>query len=55
MNIRYTDIDFNSHVGNVNYVKWIIDSMPFEIVKDYRICEFKIFQVKIIHYFPYLR
>ena len=41
-NIRYTDIDFNSHVGNVNYVKWIIDSMPFEIVKDYRICEFKI-------------
>ena len=40
--IRYTDTDFNSHVGNVNYVKWIIDSMPLEVVKDYRICEFNI-------------
>ena len=40
--IRYTDIDFNLHVGNVNYVRWIIDSMPLEVVKDYRICEFNI-------------
>ena len=40
--IRYTDTDFNSHVGNVNYVKWIIDSMPLEVVKGYRICEFNI-------------
>lgn len=40
--VRYTDIDFNSHVGNVHYVKWIIDSMPFNIVKNYRVSEFNI-------------
>lgn len=40
--IRYSDMDFNSHVGNVNYVKWVIDSMPSEIVENYRIYELNI-------------
>ena len=35
-------MDFNSHVGNVNYAKWVIDSMPLEIVQHYRIHELNI-------------
>jgi YbgC/YbaW family acyl-CoA thioester hydrolase len=40
--VRYTDIDFNYHVGNVNYVKWIINSMPIEVIRDYAVSEFNI-------------
>ena len=40
--VRYSDIDFNYHVGNVNYVKWIINSMPLEVIRDYTVSEFNI-------------
>ncbi|MBD7913115.1 MULTISPECIES: acyl-ACP thioesterase domain-containing protein [Clostridium] len=41
-NIRYSDIDSNGHVNNVNYLEWAIESVPMEVVKDYEIKELKI-------------
>lgn len=30
--VRYFDIDFNRHVGNVRYLAWALESLPFETV-----------------------
>lgn len=41
-NVRYIDIDINSHVGNVKYVSWIMETMPIDIIKNYRVSHLKI-------------
>lgn len=40
--IRYSDIDSNGHVNNVNYIEWAIESVPMEVIKDYEIKEIRI-------------
>jgi acyl-ACP thioesterase len=40
--IRYSDIDSNGHVNNVNYLEWAIESVPVEVIKDYEIKDLKI-------------
>jgi len=41
-NIRYSDIDSNGHVNNVNYIQWAIESVPLDIVKEYEIKRIKV-------------
>lgn len=41
-NVRYSDIDSNGHVNNVNYVEWAIESVPLEVVKNFNIERIKI-------------
>lgn len=48
--IRYSDIDINIHVGNSHYVMWIIDSMPLEVVKNYRVSELLVAYEKQLKY-----
>jgi medium-chain acyl-[acyl-carrier-protein] hydrolase len=40
--VRYTDIDFNKHVNNTKYVEWAIESLPEDIVKNYKLEEIKV-------------
>ncbi|MDS0527906.1 thioesterase [Clostridium sp. SHJSY1] len=40
--IRYSDIDSNGHVNNVNYLEWAIESVPIEVIKEYQIKRLKI-------------
>ncbi len=30
--VKYSDLDFNMHVNNVQYIKWIIDAYPLEFI-----------------------
>ena len=48
--IRISDIDLNLHVGNIVYLGWILETMPFDIMKDYRINSVKIKYQKEITY-----
>lgn len=48
--IRYSDIDLNLHVGNIVYLGWILETIPFEIMKNYRINSVKIKYQKEITY-----
>lgn len=41
-NVRYSDIDSNGHVNNVNYVEWAIESVPLEVVKSFDIERIKV-------------
>ena len=40
--IHYSDIDFNQHVNNVKYIKWIIDSCPLEFLRHKEIEQLEI-------------
>ncbi len=40
--VRREDIDWNQHVNNANYLSWIIESVPDNIVSSYRLIEFEI-------------
>ena len=31
---RFSDIDINQHVNNVSYLKWALDSLPYEYIKE---------------------
>lgn len=33
--VRYSDIDTNMHVNNVKYMAWILETVPFSIIKEY--------------------
>lgn len=48
--VRYTDIDMNWHVGNVKYVKWVLETIPLDIIKNYKTCKVKIKYEKEIIY-----
>ena len=41
-NIRYTDIDSNKHVNNVKYLDWAIETIPLEVVENYKISKVKV-------------
>ncbi|MDZ7548328.1 acyl-[acyl-carrier-protein] thioesterase, partial [Clostridium perfringens] len=34
--------DFNKHVNNTKYVEWAIESLPEDIVKNYKLEEIKV-------------
>lgn len=34
--IRFSDIDWNGHVNNANYLDWMVDVLPFSTLKDYK-------------------
>lgn len=48
--VRRSDIDYNQHVNNAEYLTWMIESMTEDIYKDYRISEFEIIYRKEIKY-----
>lgn len=35
--VRYSDIDSNNHVNNTNYVQWAIETLPEEIIFNYKL------------------
>ncbi|OFI05371.1 acyl-ACP thioesterase [Clostridium acetireducens DSM 10703] len=41
-NVRYSDIDVNKHVNNVKYVNWVIESIPIDLIKDYKLKSIKV-------------
>lgn len=49
-NVRYSDIDLNLHVGNVTYLGWILETIPFEIMINYKIYSVKIKYQKELTY-----
>lgn len=49
-NVRYSDIDLNLHVGNVTYLEWILETIPFEIMAKYKIYSVKIKYKKELTY-----
>lgn len=40
--IRKSDIDYNNHVNNANYLEWILETIPVDIEKEYFLNEFEI-------------
>ena len=40
--IRYLDIDLNMHVSNIKYVEWILETVPVDIVLNYKMKKIKI-------------
>lgn len=41
-NVRKSDIDYNNHVNNVNYLNWILEVVPENMDKDYVLTELDI-------------
>ncbi|GAB6168776.1 thioesterase [Clostridium carnis] len=39
---RYSDIDFNRHVNNTKYIEWAIDSLPIDILNNYKLESIKV-------------
>jgi len=35
--VRYSDLDINMHVNNVNYIKWVMDTYPLDYILGHRI------------------
>ena len=40
--VRYSDIDTNMHVNNVNYVEWALETVPKDIVLNYELRNIKV-------------
>ena len=40
--VRYSDIDTNMHVNNVKYVAWALETVPKDIVLDYKLKNIKV-------------
>lgn len=40
--VRYSDIDSNQHVNNTKYIDWALESIPEEIIDNYRLEEIKV-------------
>ena len=49
-NVRYSDIDLNLHVGNVTYLGWILETIPYDIMTKYKIYSVKIKYQKELTY-----
>lgn len=49
-NIRYLDIDLNRHVSNIKYIEWVLETVPFHIVSEYKMKRIKIKFEKEITY-----
>lgn len=49
-NVRYSDIDLNQHVGNVAYLGWILETIPFDVITNYKIYSVKIKYQKELTY-----
>lgn len=49
-NVRYSDIDLNLHVGNVTYLEWVLETIPFNIMTKYKIYSVKIKYKKELTY-----
>ncbi|MGV3026639.1 acyl-[acyl-carrier-protein] thioesterase [Clostridium thermobutyricum] len=48
--IRYSDIDSNTHVNNVKYVEWALESVPKDIIKEFDLKRIKIVFEKEVSY-----
>ncbi|URZ08697.1 hypothetical protein CLROS_040910 [Clostridium felsineum] len=44
--VRYSDIDTNQHVNNVKYVSWVLENVPLQVLKDYKISDLKVMYQK---------
>lgn len=44
--IRKSDIDYNDHVNNSNYLEWILETISLDIEKEYFLKEFEILYKK---------
>lgn len=40
--VRYTDIDYNKHVNNTKYIEWAIETLPEDIVNNYKLYDLKV-------------
>jgi len=40
--VRYSDIDTNKHVNNVKYVSWALETIPKNIINNYKLSQLKI-------------
>ncbi|MFT8315688.1 MAG: acyl-ACP thioesterase domain-containing protein [Clostridium sp.] len=40
--VRYSDIDTNKHVNNVKYVSWALETIPKEIINNYKLKQLRI-------------
>lgn len=49
-NVRYSDIDLNLHVGNITYLGWILETIPFDIMANYKVYSVKIKYQKELTY-----
>lgn len=49
-NVRMQDIDFNNHVNNSVYVAWAVESIPTEIIKNYKLIHVSVNYIKEISY-----
>lgn len=41
--VRYSDMDINQHVNNINYVEWIIETIPHDILLEKDISSLEIY------------
>lgn len=48
--VRNSDIDYNKHVNNVKYVQWFMDSIPYDIIENYKLKEIDILFEKECYY-----
>lgn len=44
--VRKSDIDYNNHVNNVEYFRWMLESLPAYIDEEYELKEFEILYKK---------
>ncbi|MDD3223159.1 MAG: thioesterase [Clostridium sp.] len=40
--VRYSDIDTNNHVNNVKYITWALESVPKNILNNYKVKRLKV-------------
>jgi acyl-ACP thioesterase len=42
LSVRFSDLDMNSHVNSIEYIEWLLESIPFELRKTYNPVELEI-------------